>query len=412
VGLPAGRYRVTATHGPEYSIYDRELKVGSRENLTLHASLTRVVDTAGYIACDFHLHADPSHDSTVSLDDRVLSLVAEGVEFAVATDHNHVTDYAPAIERQQLGGALAASSGVEITTKTWGHFNAFPYPVGVKPPPTEQADPTEIFAAVRRNAPGAIIQVNHPRMRGLGYFNRIELDGDNAATEGFSFEFDTVEIVNGFDLGQPKHIEANIQEWFSLLNLGQRYTAVGNSDSHRLVYQWPGYPRTYVQVASDDPSRVTPAEIAEALRQGRATVSTGPFVMARLNDDAGPGDLISVRNKRAKLLLKALAPEWIDVRRAEVYVNGGRAATVYANGSKDVTRIDWATELRFDRDSWVVVIVRGEKLLDSILPGTRAAPFAFTNPIFVDVDGDGRFGVNSERHRARAPSQAASGAAH
>jgi hypothetical protein len=410
-GIPAGRYRIVATHGPEHSIYTTDLAIAPGAQQTLDAQLARVVDTTGYIACDFHLHAEPSHDSSVSLEDRVLALVAEGVEFAVATDHNHVTDYGPAIERENLGGRLAATSGVEITTKTWGHFNAFPYPVGAPPPAAEAADPSEIFPAVRRVSPGAIIQVNHPRMRGVGYFNRIELDKEGgAATEGFSFEFDTIEVVNGFELTEPKTIEANIREWFSLLSSGRRHTAVGNSDSHRLVYQWPGYPRTYVKVDEDDPRQVTAARIAKALREGRAQVSTGPFVLARL-DDAEPGDQVTVQGKHGRLSIVASAPDWVDVRRAEVYVNGTRVLTAPATPGKGSTRIDWRGDLSFKQDAWVVVIVRGDKLLDSVLPGTRAAPFAFTNPIFVDVDGDGRFRP-IEEHPERASRPTTSGAAH
>jgi hypothetical protein len=411
VGIPAGRYRIVATHGPEYTIHTTELTITPGARMSLQGQLARVVDTTGYIACDFHLHAEPSHDSSVTLDDRVLSLVAEGVEFAVATDHNHVTDYGPAIEREGLTGRLAATSGVEITTKTWGHFNAFPYPVGAPPPAAEAADPDEIFPAVRRVSPGAIIQVNHPRMRGVGYFNRIELDKEGAAaTEGFSFEFDTIEVVNGFELAEPKTIEANIREWFSLLSSGRRHTAVGNSDSHRLVYQWPGYPRTYVKVDEDDPKRITAAQVARALREGRALVSTGPFVRVLVND-AEPGDLLTVSKKHAKVSVVASAPDWIDVRRAEIYVNGVRAATAAATPGKGATRIDWQGELPFKQDAWVVVIVRGEKLLDAVLTGTRAAPLAFTNPIFVDADGDGKFRA-TEARPARASTPAASGAVH
>jgi hypothetical protein len=38
-----------------------------------------------------------------------------------------------------------------------------------------------------------------------------------------------------------------------------------------------------------------------------------------------------------------------------------------------------------------VAIVRGDRPLTEVLPFTKLAPFAFTNPVFVDADGDGRF---------------------
>jgi len=82
------------------------------------------VETPGWIAGDLHLHAEPSYDSNVSLPDRIASLVAEGVEFAVATDHNHVTDYRPTIIATGARRMIASAPGVEITTwdPQWGHL--------------------------------------------------------------------------------------------------------------------------------------------------------------------------------------------------------------------------------------------------------------------------------------------------
>ena len=45
-------------------------------------------------------------------------------------------------------------------------------------------------------------------------------------------------------------------------------------------------------------------------------------------------------------------------------------------------------------DTWYVVVVRGNRSLAPVVPklGDRdVLPFAFTNPIWVDVDGDGKF---------------------
>ena len=124
--LPSGRYRVTATHGLEYTIDEQEVTVTAGQGATLRALLERVVDTTGFIAADFHVHQLPSSDSSIELPDRVVSLLAEGVEFVAATDHNHVTDFTPAIEQLGAGGLLSATTGVEITTPTWGHFTRSP----------------------------------------------------------------------------------------------------------------------------------------------------------------------------------------------------------------------------------------------------------------------------------------------
>ena len=388
--LPSGRYRVLATHGTEYSIASQELEVNPDVGVTFRASLAHEVDTTGYLACDFHLHQAPSFDSTVSLEDRILSLLSEGIEFAVPTDHNHVTDFSETIAGLEAERDLGTTSGVEITTQSWGHFNAFPYPTSAPVPPFA-VDPPEIFAAVRAHAPDAVVQVNHPRMPGVGYFNRGELDARTgiAETEGFSFDFDTLEVVNGFDLENPKLIDDDMHEWFELINAGRRYTAVGNSDSHRLVYQWAGYPRTYVRVEDDRPSAATPGEIARGLVAGHAVVSNGIFILVLANGKSGPGDLVS--GGRVTLQVSVRAPDWVDVRSIEVYANGVLAITHAVPRGTSPLRAQWETDLEFANDTFVVVVAKGDNAMRDTLPGKWIRPFGFTNPIYVDANRDGVF---------------------
>jgi hypothetical protein len=238
------------------------------------------------------------------------------------------------------------------------------------------------------------VQVNHPRMPGIGYFNRMELDPATgvAAGEGFSFDFDTIELMNGFELKDTKRFEGNLKEWFLLLNLGRRYTAVGNSDSHRLAFQWAGWPRTYVRVVDDRPAAASAGEVARALLAGRAIVSNGPFVQALVDGMAGPGETLRAEHGTVTLQVSVRAPRWMDVRRAEAHVNGKLVAfTNRTTAGDSVIRIQWEKVLHLDKDSWIVVTARGDRPLDVVLPGSGAKPYAFTNPIFVDIDGDGTF---------------------
>ena len=405
VELRPGRYKVVFTHGPEYEIAERELDVSAAIGETSHATLKRVVDTRGWLSCDFHVHAAPSHDSSVTLDDRVVSLLAEGVEFAVPTDHNHVTDYVPSIVGLSAEHELGTTSGVEITTLAWGHFNAFPYPVAQPPPPSAGVTPLEIFASVRERAPSAVIQVNHPRMPGVGYFNRIELDSTTGApaSEDAALEFDALEVVNGYDLEAPGFIQQNLREYFALLNFGRRYAATGSSDSHRLAINWVGYPRTYVRTADDRPGAVTGAEVARAITRGQLVVSNGIFPLLVANGTAGPGD--TVLGRRVTLDIQARAPSWVDVASAELWVNGVLIETAPRRAfSLGQRRLSWRTELDLGDDAWIVAVVRGEKPMNSVFVGRRVLPFAFTNPVFVDADEDGLYVAPAERHAAPASS--------
>jgi hypothetical protein len=417
------------TRGFEYSIHEQRISVASDVGASVRAGLVRMLDTSGWIGGDFHLHAAPSFDSAVPLEDRVISLAAEGVQFAVATDHNHVTDYTDAVRTAALESRLAVSSGIEVTTKNWGHFIAFPYGIDQAPPPFEGVDPGFIFSTIRENAPRSVIQVNHPRMEHIAYFARLQVSestvaaGDGprplesreqagndeseadarpglgqlgrqlmAPPPGFSFDFDTIEVINGFELGKPEVMLRNIADWFALLNIGFRYTAVGNSDSHTLVHQWAGYPRTYVKVETSDLAKLRPDEVASALLYGRAQISNGIFLDVTANKTAGPGDELVLGSNRLGLRVLARAAPWVSVDSAEVWVNGvKRSETRKTAAPHAVNRIQWVTTLDLNVDSWVVVAARGDVELGAQLPGAKGNPFCLTNPIFVDVDGDGVF---------------------
>jgi hypothetical protein len=397
VELPAGRYNVVVSHGSEFEIATHDIELDSQNGANIHSSLARSVDTRGWLGCDFHLHSAPSRDSSVTLPDRVLSLLAEGIEFAVPTDHNHISDYGRAIAEHHAVSELGSTPGVEITTGTWGHFNAYPYPLHAPPPPYSGVNPVEIFAAVRARAPGAVIQVNHPRMPGVGYFNRIELNAatGSAASEGASFEFDALEVVNGYDLENPQFIESNIREYFALLNIGRRYTATGNSDSHRLPINWAGYPRTYVRVPDDQPGKVSGADVARAVNDGHAMVSNGIFLVVTANGSAGPGD--TVTGPRVTLEMEARAPSWVDLSRVEVWVNGGLFSKSPTMAKPTPGgRLVWQVELDLRLDSWIVVVAHGNEPMTPVFYGRRVLPFAFTNPIFVDADENGVFHAPEE----------------
>jgi hypothetical protein len=237
-------------------------------------------------------------------------------------------------------------------------------------------------------------------MKGIGYFNRMELDPQTgqAGSEGFSWDFDTLEVFNGFELQDPNGVQRNLHEWFELLNLGRAYTAVGNSDSHRLVSQWAGYPRTYVKLDDAHPGEIDPAAVARSLLAGHAVVSHGPFVVALVDGAAGPGDRISAEGHRITVEISVRAPSWVDAERVAIYANGVRVAEKARVGPpRSGVQISWQADVELDQDAWVVVVVTSKETMERVLPRTQTWPLAFTNPIFVDADGDGTYRAPVQR---------------
>ena len=187
IAVRPGRYRVFASRGLEYDVQvtDGEIEAKAGQRLPLVFTLHRVVDTPGYIGADFHLHSAPSLDSSLSLSDRLHSCAGEGLELAVSTDHNFITDFRPTLEREGLAPFMTSMVGLELTTLESGHFNGFPVKRDVSKITRGSFEwslraPDEVFTDLRglgKYGPDdTIIQVNHARDSILGYFSQFDLD--------------------------------------------------------------------------------------------------------------------------------------------------------------------------------------------------------------------------------------------
>ncbi len=415
VRLPAGRYRIQVTHGPAWSRAVFDVRLHEDALLERQVTLIAEVPEEEWVPADLHVHAAPSPDSRVSLSDRLRSLRAEGIRFAVATDHNQVSDYTEALEA--TSPALRTASGVEVTTwaPAFGHFNVYPVPRHSRrpaggAPPYQGLDPARLFTILRSRYPDALLHVCHPRLEPqIGYF---ELFGfrprtARAARRGFRLDFDVLEVFNGYDLARPERVEQVLRDWMALLGRGHRITGVGSSDSHTVRFHWAGYPRTWVRVPGSDGSPPKPEDVFTALRAGRAVVSSGPLLMLHLRRtdvagrDAsgpflaakhlGPGDSLTElpSSEPVPFTVRLLAPSWMPLR-GELTLRSARR--ILFSRKLDVpvgtaprgqrVRIDGALRLH-SSDRFVLAVFRSDTPLDAFFGREGVFPIAFTNPIWL-----------------------------
>ena len=401
IRVPFGTYDIYVSRGPEWDVsIHRRVKMGS-EGAKIVAKLRHVIDTAGWLSADFHVHAAPSPDSIVPLSHRILEFVADGIDMIVSTDHNVVTDYAPTIRQLGLSALITSARGDELTTNGWGHYGAFPLPqdtarAGQGAVLVHGHNAKEIFANVRAHAPEAIIDVHHPRIDpGVGYFIVGEFDphSDRAGRPGFSFDFDALEVLNGYQDPLRKSVDRTIDDWLGLLNHGHIVTATGNSDTHHLTYNMGGYPRNYVRVRDDRPDHVTPGDVATAVKNHQAFFTTGPFVRFR-SGKGDIGDLVPAPGGKATVDIEVDAAPWISVNRVILYVAGKEAWRWAVPESQDVVRFRMRHEINLPTDSYTVVRVDGDRIMAPVVGDSRTFgvyPLALTNPIFFDVNGNGRY---------------------
>jgi hypothetical protein len=418
VALRPGSYHVTASRGPEYALAGGDVDLAPRDTKSLVLSPSRVVDTAGYLACDFHQHTMLGADAPVSTVDRVVSNAAEGLEVAVASEHNVVADLAPLVREMHLEGALVEIAGDELTTdasrKPWGHANVWPLAADPgKPrggaPPVRDRTAHELFEALRSGSAGPagagadfVLQINHPRTGVTGYFDQLKFDrARGEGTEpGYDPAFDALEVWNGRNVDARPAV---IDDWRALLRTSHPVTATADTDTHGIVGQEAGYPRTMVRVDDDghlaawDASRT--ADLVRGVKVRRDVVLTnGP--MLRVTANGAPiGGIAKGRVVTVKVHVEC-AP-WIEVDTVRVMRAREGAADADKEPSKAVTlaptksgarAADAVFVVRADADDALFVVASGKRPMAPVLAGDpkEIAPWAMTGAIWVDADGDGK----------------------
>ncbi len=429
--LPAGVYEIIVSRGPEYDAIRRrvDLTRGTGE-AAIEAALRRSVATPGWISADFHTHTTSSGDNVTSRAGRILSLAAEGIEFAPSTEHNRIESYRPVIESLGLGAFLATSPGVELTGEAFAiaHQNAFPI---VERPRTQgggspaiDADPV---AQIRRLAEWdggseKLVQQNHPDL-GWILYDRNEDGVPDGGYRGMIDFMDAVEIWNPTihlmrptivheweteETGPMRTLENNrVFNWLQILNQGIRIPGTANTDAH---HNWldSGGVRNYVRSSTDDPARIDPIEIVRHVEKGHVVMTNGPFLEVtaeaggahRDGPRAGPGEEIAIPHGRVRLGIRVQCADWIDVDRVHVIVNGRmipdlswfRYNNPYRFHDDGPVRFEESVEFDLDGDAHIIVVAAHKAALMLPLMGPRwgiLPPVAITNPIFVDVDGGG-----------------------
>lgn len=405
VKLPVGTYLIYASRGPEYSMDKKVVEILSDEKQEIIFLINRVIETPRLISVDPHMHTHRS-DGRTRISERIRSVVAEGVDVAIATDHNIIIDYYPTLKKLGLNKYLAAITGNEVTLSGLIHYNSFPlkyrpdeeyhgaiYPLAEEVPP--------LFKASRKKDPEAILQVNHPRSGTLGYFNNYELDEESAAfaKEHFDISFDVLEIVNGPYFFSSSNYKS-IKDWFHLLNRGYYFPLTGSSDTHSIDKAEPGYSRTYAVYKGEEGDNLNWDVLALSIKKGRSFSSNGPIVEFKVNGKYSSGDSFTETSGKVDVWIKVQSAPWIAIDEVRIIVNGERKIIFPVNTEKEVIpKFIEQIGLKLERDSYIAVEILGKESLFPVLQRTSSSgllenailPYALTNPVFVDVDGNGKY---------------------
>ncbi len=405
LSLPPGDYILTAGRGFEWGVQRAAISLRAGETKPVALKLRREVPTAGWIAADSHIHTlTHSGHGDAKIEERMLTIAGEGIELAIATDHNHHTDYAPSAASMGVAERFTPVIGNEVTTKH-GHFNAFPIEPGARVANHEMEDWARLLPEIRATPGVKVITLNHPRDLHSGFipFGGIQFNpktGRHRQAEALA-GIDAMEVITSAAMQSDIHLL--YRDWFALLNRGHRIAAIASSDSHDVNRFILGQGRTYVAAKDADAANLDLDEVWRSYKEGRLLVSLGLLAQVKVNDKFTVGDLATGLGEKIKVEASVFGPAWTQADRVELFANGvlireQKIQDDHRAGEK--ARIVWELP-KPAHDVHLVVIATGPGVTEPFWeiprpyqPSSKTfvpRVVGSTNPVWLDADGDGRF---------------------
>jgi len=406
-----GDYAVHISRGPEYEVAIRTLRVSAGAHVQLSVALRHEFTTPQWILADLHNHATGSGDSSIELAGRVLNLAGSGIEFAPATEHNRISTFTPTIRALGLENFIASCPGMELSGRpgpgNTNHQIGFPLEIredrqGYGAPRTD-VDPliqmTRLYELDHRSP--KLMQQNHPDIPWL-YFDK---DRDGVVDGGFGTRpiTDVMEIRESMltvltetDPATTRH-HNRVFYWLQMLNQGDHILGTANTDAHSVGHQ-SGSIFNYVHLDHPDIATLDPWEIARAVKHGHVVMSNGPFMEVSISG-ALPGDTVTVAPDAVTVKIKVQQADWSRIDRVQLLVNGRQLATGSFTREKNpekfgkgVVQFEQTVTVPLKQDAHIIVVAAGEHETIANRVGGKYAdnmPMAMSNPIFVDIDGNG-----------------------
>lgn len=433
IEVPAGNYRVIASHGNEFHMEEQRVRIETAQAASVSFEMRRAFNPEGWISADPGVMTRFSPHSRISPEDRVISAVAEGLDWIVTADLNHVTNLQPVVERLGVASQILASPGIRIpSTKGYprGEYILFPTDLCSAGMETDLSaifragTPRQAIDRMRSICPNAVIMANRPIFPLVGMMTVQGYDfSDEVMPEG-----DLVADVDAYQIWEGKRmpvIGQAMRSYYRLVSRGFTTTPIANSLSAGTFNEEPGYPRIYIPSKTRDPRKFNVEEFARAIKEGSVQITNGPFINMKVNG-APMGSLVTDTDKTVELELEVYTPNWASVADIQINLNGNFVRKfILPAGSTDPEagkvfprkEEDKVLKLQVFKDSILDVIVRGDPALyqdpvnplamptreQSIAQGQTS--FALSAPIFIDVDGNGVLDLDPSDFMATEPEE-------
>ncbi len=446
-----GSFRLLFSHGPLYDLSSQDVTVAQGEdesgNTTIiitpetsEATMVRSVDPGKYLSFDPVIRTSSSFDCSISSLSRLMEAYSDAVDVVMLTDTDVVADphnYVEALQARYKtettnsitissdllhviqGASLRNFKADDLLPHGFGELAVFPLirKKGVKGfgigetggrrfasvldnIRNIQGEDKTVYSILldprsNRTLPNGMVSglftsmgMPVPASMDDPYFNKTSELG-TGTTNG---DFGMMEILAGNNYKNYLEVRS---DWFNILREGHKIFACGGSGYIGNFPQFVGSPRTWVHYTVDHYDETS---FIQEFVSGHSFVSTGPFLEVT-DGDKLPGDMVSASGGTISLNIKVQAPDWIPVDELRIVVNGEVTQTIDLSAVTGTLRYSATLQVTVPSTDSFVVVECGASVADisaGVFPTgdfslvyPKIQPLAFTNPFFVDGDGDG-----------------------
>ena len=388
--VPAGRYTVEVSRGPEYRVGRATVTVAAAGKSEVRVLLERLVNMprAGWFSGDLHVHMNYGgayRNSPPRLRQQAKAEDVHVIENLIVNKEGRIPDveyFSGQLDRVSDSSTLIAH-GQEYHTSYWGHTGLLglkrnlilPGYAGYANTGAASLHPTNAEVMDLAHEQGALTGYVHP-------FDVYPQPGDTSKPLTHELPVDVaLGKVDYYEaLGFVDDYEATAKVWYQLLNCGFRLPAGAGTDAmaNFASLRGPvGMNRVFVRSGVPLDYRRWLA----ALKQGRSFATNGPLLGFQL---AGKdlGDEIQLPAGGKTLSARVSLQSYVPVDRLEIVGNGKVVAEISLSGER--TSAQTTVKLPVLQSGWYLLRARGN---GPAYPVLDFYPYATTSPIYVTVGG-------------------------
>jgi dipeptidyl aminopeptidase/acylaminoacyl peptidase len=387
--VPAGRYVVEVSHGPETGVERRTVDVRAAADTTLRVVLRPLGDFAahGWHSADLHVHMN--YGGAYRATPRRLAFQAraedvELVENLIVNKEGRIPDvgYRVGPDPISTAGTFVAHDQ-EFHTSFWGHVGLLGLRDHVLLPGYSGYAGTAAVSLAPMNA--EIADLAHAQGALVGYVHPFDSDPDPSdTTRPLTAEFPVDVALGKVDyyeaLGFVDDPMATAHVWYRILNCGFRLPAGAGTDAmtNFASLRGPvGMNRVYVRSGATLDRR----RWLDSLRAGRSFATNGPLLELTVGGHGVGGELRLPAGEHevvARVTLRSNVP----VDHLEIVGNGEVVREIPLPGDRTSAAVEVRLPVR--RSGWFLLRARSDR---AIYPVLDLYPYATTSPIYLTVGG-------------------------